>query len=81
MMTEPVSVPTSGTSENRNARNASTAGNGAWMIDRKMKLATPLPAPASLPEHVAAHRLGDLLGEVGEPRRGGHQLVVARFMR
>ena len=38
MMTEPVIVPTSGTSENRNARKASTAGNGAWMIDRKMKL-------------------------------------------
>ena len=44
MITEPVSVPTSGTSENRNARNASTAGNGALMIDRKMKLSTPLTA-------------------------------------
>ena len=44
MITDPVTVPTSGTSENRNARNASTAGNGAWMIERKMKLSTPLHA-------------------------------------
>ena len=57
-MTEPVSVPTSGISENRNARKASTAGNGAWMIDRKMKLSDAVAGgERRLSEHVAADRL------------------------
>jgi hypothetical protein len=44
MITDPVIVPTSGIRENRNAMNASSAGNGAPMIERKMKLSTPLHA-------------------------------------
>jgi hypothetical protein len=44
MITDPVSVPTSGMSESTNARKASTAGNGARIDDRKMKLRMPLIA-------------------------------------
>ncbi len=45
MIVEPVSVPTSGISEKKNATTASTAGNGALMIDRKTALSTPLIRP------------------------------------
>ena len=46
MIAEPVSVPTSGISEKKNAMTARTAGNGAPMIDRKIALSTPLMTPS-----------------------------------
>ena len=45
MIVEPVSVPTRGISEKKNAMTARTAGKGALMIDRKMKLRMPLMTP------------------------------------
>jgi len=45
MSVEPVSVPTSGIREKKNATTARTAGNGAPMIDRKIALSTPLITP------------------------------------
>ena len=32
--------------EKKNAMTASTAGNGAWMIDRKIELRMPLMTPS-----------------------------------
>ena len=45
MIVDPVSVPTSGISENSSATTARTAGNGASMMLRKIQLRMPLMTP------------------------------------